>query len=53
MRAHPGTHAAVVGTLDEGASVDIARRGSGRWVEIRSPVHGYVWAQYLRRVCEP
>lgn len=53
VRARPDAHAAVVGTLEEGTAVDVVEGSHGRWIQLRGPVAGWVFARNLRRRCDP
>lgn len=52
VRAEPYGRAAVLGTLSDGAVVEL-ERSQGRWLRLRAPIAGWVWSAAVRRECPP
>lgn len=49
-RASFSSHAAIVGTLENGARVTLVER-HGRWARITAPVAGWIWTENLEERC--
>ncbi|MEM9191970.1 MAG: SH3 domain-containing protein [Myxococcota bacterium] len=50
VRERPGGRADVVGTIPHDTVLQVGRR-RGRWLQVRAPLQGWVWADNTRRSC--